>query len=55
MTEDHNRWIVSAYDFVEHRKIEHAIKELERLQAEHPDKTFRMYRIKNVTLEIPAK
>jgi hypothetical protein len=41
-----NRWIISDYNFRQHYKLKSATKELKRLQAAHPDKTFSIYRIK---------
>lgn len=48
MTEAHNRWIISAHKFVEHTSIEVAEKELRRLSEKHPERQFRLYRIKRV-------
>lgn len=53
MSADHNRWIISAHRFREHKTVEAAEAELTRLKAEHPDKNFKMYRIKSVV--VPAE
>lgn len=41
-----NRWIISAKNFHEHKKIEAAEAELARLQEICPEKQFRIYRVK---------
>jgi len=48
MSADHNRWIISSYKFVEHRKIETAQAELARLSGLFPAKKFKIFRIKRV-------
>jgi len=42
-----NRWIISKHKFYEHKTYESMQTELERLQLLHPDRHFRVYRIKN--------
>lgn len=46
MSAEHNRWIVSSRNFVEHRTPEIAQAEMGRLQKLNPKKQFRVYRIK---------
>jgi hypothetical protein len=48
MSAEHNRWIIASHRFHEHNTIESAEAEFERLKAQHPEKHFRLYRIKRV-------
>ena len=46
MSAEHNRWIVSSKQYFEHRDPKAAEAERVRLQKLHPEKTYRVYRIK---------
>lgn len=47
---DNNRWIVSAHAFFEHHTPDEAEAERLRLSVKHPEKTFRLYRIKHYVI-----
>jgi hypothetical protein len=47
-----NRWIISQHKYHEHKTYEGMQQELARLRLAHPEKKFRVYRIKRS--EIPS-